>query len=126
MAAGGFGFPGSGDGAKLRVPLPQPGIGAVSDTYFRAAAASFSPALLAGREALLEGTVLGLSRPINEKPAEQARARSGGRTEPGVPANRASDGPDAGTRSGAGNRALLGWGHIGASNERHSDGRKQQ
>jgi hypothetical protein len=90
------------------------------------AAASFSPALLAGREALLEGTVLGLSRPINEKPAEQAGARSGGRTEPGVPANRASDGPDAGTRSGAGNRALLGWGHIRASNKRHSDGRKQQ
>ena len=75
---------------------------------------------------MLEGTVLGLSRSINEKPAEQAGAHSGGRTEPGVLANRASAGPDAGTRSSAGNRALLGWDHIGASNERHSDGRKQQ
>jgi hypothetical protein len=82
------------------------------------------PSLLSGREPLLEGLVLGLAGSIDEKPAEQPRARSGGRTEPGVPANRASDGPDAGTRSGAGNRALLGWGHIRASNERHSDGRK--
>ena len=49
-------------------------------------------ALLAGREALLEGTVPGLSGPINEQPAEQPRARAGGRTEPSIPADGAKHG----------------------------------
>jgi hypothetical protein len=72
-----------------------------------------SPTLLSGREALLEGLVLGLSGPIDEKPADQPCSRSGGRTEPGIPADRAKDGADASARSGAGKRALLGRGHIG-------------
>jgi hypothetical protein len=81
---------------------------------------------LAGREALLVGCVLGLPGSINEKPANQPSARPGGRTEPGIPADGAKNSADAGARSSAGKRALLRRGHIGASNERHSDGREQQ
>jgi len=81
---------------------------------------------LSGCETVLEGPVLGLPGPINEKPADQSCTRPGGRTEPGVPADGAKNGAHAGARSGAGKRPLLGRGHIGASNERHSDGREQQ
>jgi hypothetical protein len=91
-----------------------------------AAAVRALPPLSSGRDALLEGPVLGLPGPINEKPADQPCARPGGRTEPGIPADGAKDRADAGARSGASKRALLGRGHIGASSERHSDGREQQ
>jgi hypothetical protein len=74
----------------------------------------------------LEGPVLGLSGAIDEKPADQPGARAGGRTEPGVPADGAKNGADAGTRSGAGQRPLLGRRHICAGSERHSEGREQQ
>jgi hypothetical protein len=81
---------------------------------------------LAGRETLLEGGILSLSGPIDKKPADKPRTRPGGRAEPSVPTNRAGDGADPGARSGAGQRALLGRGHIGASDERQSDSREQQ
>jgi hypothetical protein len=84
------------------------------------------PALLSRRESLLEGSVLLLPRAINEKPANQPGSRSGNRTEPGIPADRAKNGADTGTRRSAGQGALLGWGHIGAGREQHGDGHEQQ
>jgi hypothetical protein len=86
-------------------------------------AASRSSTLLPGRETLLEGPVLGLSGLIEEKPAEQAGARPSGGSKSGIPANGTCDGADAGARSGAGQRALLGWGHVGTGGDRQSDGR---
>jgi hypothetical protein len=84
------------------------------------------PPLSSGCDALLEGSVLGLPGPINEKPADQPCTRPGGRTEPCIPANGSKNSPNAGARSGAGKGALLGRGHIGASSERHSDSGEQQ
>jgi hypothetical protein len=77
-----------------------------------------SPTLLPGRETLLEGPVLGLPGLIEEKPAKQASARPSGGSKSGIPANGTRDGADAGARSGAGQRALLGWGHVGTGGER--------
>jgi hypothetical protein len=88
--------------------------------------ASLSSPLLAGREALLEGGILSLSGPIDKKPADKPRARPGGRAEPSVATNRAGDCADPGARGGAGQRALLGRGHIGASSDRQSNGREQK
>ena len=85
-----------------------------------------SPPLLSGRETLLEGSVLGLPGLIEQKPAEQAGSRPSGRTEPGVPTDRPGDGADTGPSGGAGQRALLSWGHIGASGDRQNDGREQE
>ena len=79
-----------------------------------------------GRDALLKGSVLGLPGAIDEKPADQACTRSGGRTEPGVPADGAKNGADPGARNGAGQRPLLGRGHICAGSERHSEGCEEQ
>jgi hypothetical protein len=118
MAAAGFGFP--EDGARTSAA------GRDSTGVFEPPAASHSPALLSRRETLPVGLILGLPGPINEKPSEQAGSRPSGRTEPGIPADGAKNGADAGARSGAGKRALLGRGHIRASNKRHSDGREQQ
>src|SRR5208282_4226342 len=56
--------------------------------------ASRSPAvrpltsLSSGRDALLEGPILGLSGLIEEQPAEQARTGAGSRSEPGIAADR--------------------------------------
>jgi hypothetical protein len=66
---------------------------------------------------------LGLPGLIEEKRAEQAGSSASGGTAPRVPA---SDGADAGACSGAGNRALLGWRHVGASGDRQSEGRERQ
>ena len=82
--------------------------------------------LSSGRDALLEGSILGLPGLIEEKPAEQARSRPGSRTEPRVPTDRAKYGAAAGADGRAGHRALLGRGHVGASRDRQSDGREQQ
>jgi hypothetical protein len=79
-----------------------------------------------GRDALLKGSILGLSGPIDEKPANQPCARPGSRTEPGVPAYGAKNSADTGARGGAGERPLLGRRHICAGSERHSQGREQQ
>ena len=89
-------------------------------------AASRSLTLLSGRETVLEGPILGLPGLIEEKPAEQAGSCASGGTEPRVPADGPGDGADAGARSGTGNRALLGRGHVGTSSDRQSDGREQQ
>jgi hypothetical protein len=80
----------------------------------------------AGRDALLEGSILGLPGLIEEKPAEQARSRPGSRTEPSVPTDRAKYGAAAGADGRAAQRALLGRGHVGTSSDRQSDGREQQ
>jgi hypothetical protein len=66
------------------------------------------------------------SRLINEKPTDEPCARPGGSTEPGIPADGSKNGANPGTSGGAGQRALLGWSHIGASSDRQSDGREQQ
>src|SRR6516165_3005526 len=80
-------------------------------------------ALSSGRDALLEGPILGLLGLIEEKPAEQARSGPGSRSEPGIAADRAKYRAAAGR---AGQRALLSRGHIGASGDRQSEGREQQ
>ena len=82
--------------------------------------------LSSGRDALLEGSILGLPGLIEEKPAEQARSRPGSRTEPRVPADRAKYRAAAGADGRAGQRALLGRGHVGTSTNRQSNGREQQ
>jgi hypothetical protein len=81
---------------------------------------------LSGGKTLLEGLVLGLPGPIDEKPADQPRARPSGCTEPGIAADRAKYRATTRADGRAGQRALLGRRHIGASRKRHSDGREQQ
>ena len=66
--------------------------------------------LSSGRDALLEGPILGLPGLIEEKPAEQARSGPGGRTEPGVPADRAKHRAAAGADGRAGQRRAAGSG----------------
>jgi len=84
------------------------------------------PPLLSGRKTLLEGGILGLSGAIDEKPPEQAGTRPGGRTEPGIAANRANYRAAAGADCRASQCTLLGRGHIGAGSKRPSDAREQQ
>jgi hypothetical protein len=81
---------------------------------------------LSGREALLKGRILSLPGPIDQKPADKPRTRPGGRTEPGIAADSANYRATAGANRSAGQRALLGWSHIGAGGERHSGTREQQ
>jgi hypothetical protein len=81
---------------------------------------------LSSRETLSEGLVLGLARPIDEKPAEQPCTRPSGRTEPSIPADGTGNGTDTSARSGAGQCTLLGRSHIGASSSEHSGSHKQQ
>ena len=78
------------------------------------------------RDALLEGPILGLPGLIEEKPAEQARTGPRSRTEPRVPADRAKYGAAARADGRAGQRALLGRGHVGTSGDRQSDDREHQ
>jgi hypothetical protein len=82
--------------------------------------------LSSGRDALLEGPILGLPGLIEEEPAEQARTGAGSRSEPGIAGDRANYRAAAGADGRAGQRALLGRGHIGTSSDRQSDGREQQ
>jgi len=84
------------------------------------------PALLSGGETLLEGGILSLPGAINEKSADQTRAGSGNGSEPGVPADSAKHRAAACADRRAGQRALLGWCHVGASSGRQCDGREQQ
>jgi hypothetical protein len=81
---------------------------------------------LSGRKTLLEGCILGLPGPIDEKPAEQAGTGADPGAEPGVAADCANYRAAAGPDGRPSQRALLGWGHIGASSDRQSDSREQQ
>ena len=127
MAAAGFGSPGAGGGTRLSDPTAATWIRDGTDRISPSRGpASLSSPLLAGREALLEGGVLGLSGAINEKSADQPCSRPCDCSEPGIPADGAKNGADAGARSGAGQRPLLSWGHIGASSGRQNDGREHQ
>jgi hypothetical protein len=74
----------------------------------------------------LEGPILGLPGLIEEKPAEQAGSCASGGTEPGITADRAEYRAAAGADGRAGQRALLGRGHVGTRSGRQSDGREQQ
>ena len=74
----------------------------------RGSAARPLTSLSSGRDALLEGPILGMPGLIEEKPAEQARAGAGSRSEPGIAADRANYGAAAGADRRAGQRALLG------------------
>jgi hypothetical protein len=80
----------------------------------------------AGGVSFLEGCILGLTGPIDEKPAEQARTGADAGAEPGIAADRANYRAAAGPDGRAGQRALLGWGHIGASSDRQRESREQQ
>jgi hypothetical protein len=90
----------------------------------RGSAARPLTSLSSGRDALLEGPILGLPGLIEEKPAEQARAGAGSRSEPGIAADRANYGAAAGADRRAGQRALLGRGHVGASSDGQGEGRE--
>jgi hypothetical protein len=92
----------------------------------RGSAARPLKSLSSGGDALLEGSILGLPGLIEEEPAEQARTGPGSRTESRVPADRAKYGAAAGADGRAGQRALLGRGHVGTSTNRQSEGREQQ
>jgi hypothetical protein len=85
-----------------------------------------SPALLSGRETLLEGRILAPSRLIDEKPAEQSCACPGGGAKPGVAADRANYRAAACADRCAGHSTLLGWCHVGASSGRQCNGHEQQ
>ena len=76
-----------------------------------------SAPLLSGCETLLEGLVLGLPRPVDEQPAEQARTGADAGAEPGVARHRANYRTAAGADGRAANRALLSWCHVGAGNQ---------
>jgi hypothetical protein len=82
--------------------------------------------LSSGRDALLEGPILGLPGLIDEKPAEQTRTGADAGAEPGIAGDRANYCTAAGADGCAGQRALLGRGHVGASSDRQSEGREQQ
>jgi hypothetical protein len=92
------------------------------------AAASRAPLtpLSSGRDARLEGLVLSLPGPIDKQSAEQARTGADTGAEPGIATDRANYRAAAGADGRAGQRALLGWGHIGACSGRKRDGREQQ
>ena len=79
-----------------------------------------------GGKALLESPILGLPGLIEEKPAEQARTGAGSRSEPGIATDRAKYRAAAGADGRAGQRALLGRGHVGTSCDRQNGGREQQ
>jgi hypothetical protein len=81
---------------------------------------------LSGSKTLLKGGVLGLAGSIDEKPPEQAGTRPGGRTKPGITADRANHRAAAGADRRAGQCSLLSRGHIGAGSECPSDAREQQ
>jgi len=81
---------------------------------------------LSSRKTLLKRGVLGSPGLVEDQPAEEARTRACRSTEAGVSADGAGDRTDAGAAHCAGERALLGWGHVGASSGRQSEGRKQQ
>jgi hypothetical protein len=82
--------------------------------------------LSSSRDALLEGSILGLPGLIEEEPPEQAGSCASGGTEPGIAADRAKYRAAAGADGRTGQRALLGRGHVGTSRDRQSDGREQQ
>jgi hypothetical protein len=82
--------------------------------------------LLSGGDTLLEGGILRLPGPINEKPADKPRSRPGDSSETGIAADRTKHRAAAGADGRAGQRPLLGWVHIGTSSDRQNDGRKQQ
>jgi hypothetical protein len=81
--------------------------------------------LLPSGDTLLKRPVLGLHGAIDEKSAEQPRARARGSSEPGVPADRAYDCAAAGADGRTGQRALLGGGHIGAGSYRQNGDQEQ-
>ena len=80
----------------------------------------------AGRISLLEGCVLGASRLIDKQPADEASAGTDPRTEPGIAADSAKNGAHPGAGGRAGQRALLGWSHVGAGNDRHGNRSNQK
>jgi hypothetical protein len=81
--------------------------------------------LSSGRDALLEGPILGLPGLIEEESAEQTRTGADAGAEPGIAGDRANGRAAAGADGRAGQRALLGRGHVGTSGDRQSEGREQ-
>jgi hypothetical protein len=68
--------------------------------------------------ALLERRVLSAAGLIDQKAAEQAGSGTDPGAERGIAADRPDDRPATGADGGAGERALLGRGHVGAGDDR--------
>jgi hypothetical protein len=85
-----------------------------------------SAPLLPGGETLLEGLVLGLPRPVDEQPAEQARTGADAGAQPGVARHRANYRAAAGADGRAAKRALLSWRHVGAGDHRQGESSEYQ
>jgi hypothetical protein len=69
---------------------------------------------------------LGLPGLVDEKSAEQPRTGADAGTEPGISADRTDNSAAAGANGGPGQCTLLSGIHIGASNDRQSNGYEQQ
>ena len=80
-------------------------------------------ALLSGGKALLEGGILSLAGPVDEKSPEEARTRADAGAEPGIAGNGANCGAAARADGGASQRALLRRRHVGAGGVRDGDDR---
>jgi hypothetical protein len=79
-----------------------------------------------GREAFLEGPVLGATGLIDDEAAYQAGSRPGGGTEPSIPADRTKNRTDSCAGGGAGERPLLRRSHVGTGNHRQSESGEHQ
>jgi hypothetical protein len=58
---------------------------------------------------------------VDKQAAGQAGSRTDSGAQPGVPANGADNRTHSGPSGGAGERALLGRGHVGACDDRQSE-----
>src|SRR5215469_4998243 len=94
--------------------------------YATGKCSSPSSALLSGGKALLEGGILSLAGPVDEKSPEEARTGADAGAEPSIAGNGAYCRAAACADGGAGQRALLRRRHIGAGGERDGDGCEQQ
>jgi len=73
-----------------------------------------------GGISLVECSVLRAPGLVDEKPAEQAGSRPDPGAQSGIAPDRANDRAAAGADGRAGERALLGRGHVGAGDDRQS------
>ncbi len=79
------------------------------------------PVSPARRVSLLEGSVLRAPGLVDKQAASQAGSRTDSGAEPGVSADGADNRTYSGPGRGAGERALLGRGHVGTGDDRQSE-----
>ena len=89
------------------MPLQRCGSTTPPLEQFEHATASPSPALLSGGKALLEGHILSLAGPVDEKSPEEAGTGADAGAEPSIAGNGAYCRASACADGGAGQRALL-------------------